>query len=57
MERYEDMVLAAFQLSKASESLVIYGEYFGGWYGDVRDQPLKDIVQYAPSHEFHEFDV
>jgi len=71
MSRYHDMVLEAFRILTGSMtapvgSIVIYGEYFGGWYphSDVRqDGPgatapvQKGIVAYAPDHQFFAFDV
>ena len=51
------MVLEASRLARYSESFVIYGEYCGGPHGDVRDQPVQGIVQYALNNELYMFDV
>merc|ERR1711920_76899 len=76
MRRYHEPVRQAFHLCSAAmeggenspqpKSVIIYGEYFGGWYPheDVKqDGPgvgapvQKGIVAYAPGHRFFAFDV
>lgn len=71
MQQYHKAVLATFPLcaSKANrpvQSVIIYGEYFGGWYpheqvkqeGPGAGAPVqKGIVAYSPTHHFYAFDV
>jgi len=65
MPKYHPFVLEAFRLAKerfpALESLLIYGEYFGGYYpGHPAEPGLKKVqggVAYSPGHHFYAFDV
>lgn len=70
MGRYHGAVLEAFRICAGGEggvrSVVIYGEYFGGWFphDEVRPEgpgagaPVqKGVVAYAPGHHFFAFDV
>jgi len=76
MGRYGGPVKQAFHLCSTAvgggdspprpKSVIIYGEYFGGWYPhkDVKQEgpgagaPVqKGIVAYAPGHHFFAFDV
>merc|ERR1719203_234301 len=71
MRRYHEAVREAFRLCSESvsggvDSVVVYGEYFGGWYPNVGLQckepgagaPVqKDVVAYAPAHHFLAFDL
>jgi Rnl2 family RNA ligase len=76
MGRYHGPVKQAFHLCSVAmgggdsprrpKSVIIYGEYFGGWYPhkDVKQEgpgagaPVqKGIVAYAPGHHFFAFDV
>lgn len=71
MRQYHGAVLEAFRLCSAASAggarrVLIYGEYFGGWYphDDVRQSgpgagaPVqKGIVAYAPKHHFFAFDL
>lgn len=71
MSRYHNAVAAAFwicrsEVSRGAASVVIYGEYFGGWFPNSSDKhegagigtPVqKGIVAYAPAHHFFAFDI
>lgn len=76
MGRYHGPVRQAFRLCSGAaaggdgtlrpKSVIIYGEYFGGWYpheevkqeGPGAGAPVqKGIVAYAPGHHFFAFDV
>mmetsp|Transcript_124932 Transcript_124932/g.233626 ORF Transcript_124932/g.233626 Transcript_124932/m.233626 type:complete len:390 (-) Transcript_124932:114-1283(-) len=65
MPKYHPFVLQAFHIarghSSALQSLLIYGEYFGGYYPGHKAKPgLKKIqggVAYSPDHHFYAFDV
>jgi Rnl2 family RNA ligase len=75
MSRYHGAVVKAFQICQEAaaalgsadvESVIIYGEYFGGWYpqeGVAQEGPgagvpvQKGVVAYAPGHHFFAFDV
>lgn len=65
MPRYHPHVLKAFYLAKQRHSalmhLLVYGEYFGGYYPGHRAEPgLKKVqggVAYSPGHHFYAFDV
>jgi Rnl2 family RNA ligase len=66
-ERYKPKALGLFQRLKAKysdiESLLIYGEMFGGNYPhrDVKKHPATSAIQkgvyYSPVHEFYGFDL
>lgn len=65
MPRYHPFALEAFRLARAREPslrrLLIYGEYFGGYYpGLPAATGLKKVqggVAYSPEHHFYAFDV
>eukprot|EP00427_Karlodinium_veneficum_P067305 CAMPEP_0169319572 /NCGR_PEP_ID=MMETSP1017-20121227/7901_1 /TAXON_ID=342587 /ORGANISM="Karlodinium micrum, Strain CCMP2283" /LENGTH=371 /DNA_ID=CAMNT_0009413943 /DNA_START=8 /DNA_END=1123 /DNA_ORIENTATION=- len=65
MPRYHQFVIDAFRIAKESypdlSSLVIFGEYFGGYYpGLPAASGLRKIqsgVAYSPGHHFYAFDV
>merc|ERR1719210_1727299 len=65
MPKYHPFVLEAFRLVKqrvpALASLLIYGEYFGGYHPALPREPgLKKVqggVAYSPGHHFYAFDV
>lgn len=65
MPTYHPFVLEAFRLAKQRfhmlRSLLIYGEYFGGYYpGHPGEAGLKKVqggVAYSPNHHFYAFDV
>merc|ERR1719487_691132 len=65
MPRYHAFVLEAFSLARQQApclaSLLIYGEYFGGYYpGHPAEPGLKKVqggVAYSPGHHFYAFDV
>jgi len=62
----ETFRVCASRTAQGVKSVVVYGEYFGGWYphpqveqeGPGAGVPVqKGIVAYAPSHYFFAFDV
>lgn len=67
LERYRKNVIEVFQKVKAIypdvETVVIYGELFGGGYKHNEVEPVKDAVkvqkgiEYAPHNEFYAFDI
>lgn len=67
LERYRKNVIEVFQKVKAIypnvETVVIYGELFGGGYQHKEVEPVKDAVkvqkgiEYAPYNEFYAFDI
>ncbi|WP_300685690.1 RNA ligase family protein [Chryseobacterium sp.] len=67
LERYRKNVIKAFQKVKTIypdiETIVIYGELFGGGYKHKEVEPVKDAVkvqkgiEYAPYNEFYAFDI
>lgn len=65
MPKYHPFVLEAFRLAKqrfpALQSLLVYGEYFGGYYpGHPAEKGHKKVqggVAYSPGHHFYAFDV
>jgi len=71
MQQYHGAVKELFRLAcddsgEAARSVVVYGEYFGGWYPDPHVQqrgagagaPVQEgVVAYAPAHHFYAFDV
>merc|ERR1712045_542138 len=69
MPRYNPCVLEAFRLAQERftnfRRLLIYGEYFGGWYPGAaglleREPGLKKVqggVAYSPGHHFFAFDA
>ncbi|WP_276963994.1 RNA ligase, Rnl2 family [Chryseobacterium sp.] len=67
LERYRKNVIEVFQKVKAIypnvETVVIYGELFGGGYKHQDVEPVKDAVkvqkgiEYAPHNEFYAFDI
>jgi len=67
LERYGKNVMKAFQKVKVIhpnvETIVIYGELFGGGYNHKEVEPVKDAVrvqkgiEYAPYNEFYAFDI
>lgn len=67
LERYRKNVMAVFQKVKTMhpdvETVVIYGELFGGGYKHKEVEPVKDAVkvqkgiEYAPYNEFYAFDI
>lgn len=65
MPRYHDFVLEAFALVKARrpdmQRLLVYGEYFGGYFPGRRPveglQKVQKGVAYSPEHHFYAFDV
>ncbi|WP_374463397.1 RNA ligase, Rnl2 family [Chryseobacterium sp.] len=67
LERYRKNVIAVFQKVKTIhpgvETVVIYGELFGGGYKHKEVEPVKDAVkvqkgiEYAPHNEFYAFDI
>jgi Rnl2 family RNA ligase len=64
MPKYHPFVLEAFRLAKVRwpdvQRLVIYGEYFGGYYPGHKTPGLKKVqggVAYSPDHHFYAFDV
>lgn len=65
MPRYHPFVREAFKLAKQRspelQRLLIYGEYFGGYYPGLPVEPGMRKVQpgiaYSPGHHFYAFDV
>lgn len=67
LEHYKENVIEVFQKVKAIypdvETVVIYGELFGGGYKHQEVEPVKDAVkvqkgiEYAPHNEFYAFDI
>lgn len=65
MPKYHACVLEAFRLEKERcpnlTHMLIYGEYFGGYYPGHRAEPgMKKVqigVAYSPGHHFYAFDV
>ncbi|RXM37649.1 RNA ligase, Rnl2 family [Chryseobacterium sp. CH21] len=67
LERYRKNVIEVFQKVKNIhpdvETVVIYGELFGGGYKHKEVEPVKDAVkvqkgiEYAPYNEFYAFDI
>jgi Rnl2 family RNA ligase len=65
MPKYHASVLNAFRIAKEGRldlsTLVIYGEYFGGYYpGHPAEPGLRKIqsgVAYSPGHHFYAYDV
>lgn len=67
LKLYKDKVIEAFgkvkNLYPAVETVVIYGELFGGGYKHKAVEPVKDAVkvqkgiEYAPHNEFYAFDI
>lgn len=67
LERYRNNVIEVFQKVKTIhpdvETVVIYGELFGGGYQHKEVESVKDAVkvqkgiEYAPSNEFYAFDI
>eukprot|EP00927_Polykrikos_kofoidii_P008245 TRINITY_DN13418_c0_g1_i1.p1 TRINITY_DN13418_c0_g1~~TRINITY_DN13418_c0_g1_i1.p1 ORF type:complete len:401 (+),score=49.67 TRINITY_DN13418_c0_g1_i1:37-1203(+) len=65
MPRYHPHVLEAFRLAKRHKQslagLLIFGEYFGGYYPGHPVEPGRKKVQggvaYSPDHHFYAFDV
>ncbi|RLJ23547.1 Rnl2 family RNA ligase [Chryseobacterium sp. 7] len=67
LERYRKNVLEVFQIVKTIypdvETVVIYGELFGGGYKHKEVEAVKDAVkvqkgiEYAPHNEFYAFDI
>lgn len=67
LEQYREKVIDLFQKVKAIfpeiETVVIYGELFGGNFKHKEVPPVKDAIavqkgiQYAPFNEFYAFDI
>lgn len=67
LERYQKNVITVFEKVKTiypdTETVVIYGELFGGSYKHKEVEPVKDAikvqkgVEYAPQNEFYAFDI
>lgn len=67
LERYRKNVIDVFEKVKTIypdlETVVIYGELFGGGYKHKEVEPVKDAikvqkgVEYAPYNEFYAFDI
>lgn len=67
LERYRKNVLDVFQKVKTIhpdvETVVIYGELFGGGYKHKEVEPVKDAIKvqkgvgYSPYNEFYAFDI
>ncbi|WP_454046785.1 RNA ligase, Rnl2 family [Chryseobacterium sp. Marseille-Q8038] len=67
LERYRKNVIEVFQKAKTIypdvETVVIYGELFGGGYKHKEVEPVKDAIkvqkgiEYAPHNEFYAFDI
>merc|ERR1712232_114704 len=71
MQYYHDAVTELFRIchndsDKAARNVIVYGEYFGGWYphAEVKQEgpgagaPVQEgVVAYAPAHHFYAFDV
>ncbi|WP_027386695.1 RNA ligase, Rnl2 family [Chryseobacterium gregarium] len=67
LERYRKNVIHIFEKVKAvypdMETVVIYGELFGGGYKHKEVAPVKDAIkvqkgiEYAPYNEFYGFDI
>lgn len=67
LERYKKNVIDVFQKVKTRypdvETVVIYGELFGGGYNHKEVEPVKGAVrvqkgiEYAPYNEFYAFDI
>lgn len=65
MPKYHPCILRAFVLARQKDpmlvSLLIYGEYFGGYYpGHPAEPGMKKVqkgVAYSPGHHFYAFDV
>lgn len=67
LERYRKNVIEVFRKVKAMhpdvETVVIYGELFGGGYKHKEVEPVKDAVkvqkgiEYTPHNDFYAFDI
>lgn len=64
MPKYHPFVLEAFRLAQELwpeiQRVVIYGEYFGGYYPGRKTPGLKKVqagVAYSPDHHFYAFDM
>ena len=63
MHAYHDAVLELFRVCGVKRSVVVYGEYFGGWHptasghGPGKGTPVQAHVAYSPVHHFYAFDV
>ncbi|MDV7698980.1 RNA ligase, Rnl2 family [Chryseobacterium soli] len=67
LEQYREKVIGLFRKVKAifpeTETVVIYGELFGGGYKHKDIEPVKGAVkvqkgvEYAPQNEFYAFDI
>ncbi|WP_185288938.1 RNA ligase, Rnl2 family [Chryseobacterium lactis] len=67
LERYRKNVIEVFRKVKTMhpnvETVVIYGELFGGGYKHKEVEPVKDAVkvqkgiEYAPHNDFYAFDI
>eukprot|EP00746_Dinoflagellata_sp_MGD_P065815 gnl/MRDRNA2_/MRDRNA2_27371_c0_seq1.p1 gnl/MRDRNA2_/MRDRNA2_27371_c0~~gnl/MRDRNA2_/MRDRNA2_27371_c0_seq1.p1 ORF type:complete len:443 (+),score=93.02 gnl/MRDRNA2_/MRDRNA2_27371_c0_seq1:71-1399(+) len=64
MPKYHPFVLEAFRLAQELwpdiQRVVIYGEYFGGYYPGHKTPGLKKVqggVAYSPDHHFYAFDM
>lgn len=67
LERYRKNVIEVFRKVKNTypdvETVVIYGELFGGGYKHKEVEPVKDAVkvqkgiEYAPHNDFYAFDI
>ena len=63
MHGYHSAVVELFRISGVKRSIVVYGEYFGGWHpsatghGPGAGTPVQSHVAYSPEHHFYAFDV
>ena len=63
MHVYHEFVARLYQNCGALKSVVLYGEYFGGWHPDAnvdgvgRGIPVQQHVAYCPVHRFYAFDI
>ena len=61
MHVYHESVARLYQNCGALKSVVLYGEYFGGWHPDAnvdgvgRGIPVQQHVAYCPVHRFYAF--
>ena len=63
MHVYHEAVSQLFELCGARKSVVVYGEYFGGWHPAASDKgagegcAVQRHVAYSPVHRLYAFDV
>uniref|UniRef100_A0A6C0BNZ7 RNA ligase domain-containing protein n=1 Tax=viral metagenome TaxID=1070528 RepID=A0A6C0BNZ7_9ZZZZ len=59
LETHKDRVLGLWADLKDAEHVVIFGELFGGHYGDLKSSVVRvqREVDYCPQHVFYAFDI